>query len=153
MTYQNGQVEAALGRACRIPPDEFGALKGRLRHLRSLGIPRAEKVGSGYRVSFSRLDALTMRLALELSMLGVKPTAVAGLTEKGLEHLEEHCKTAGADDVYLVVFAAHPKGYIWQTVYGVSGIAKAAPKIATATSFVCINLSKLAQDMDAELAA
>jgi hypothetical protein len=153
MTYQNGQVEAVLAKVCRIPADELGSFKGKLRHLRSLGIPKVEKVGSGNRAQFSRLDALTMRLALELSMLGVKPTAVAGLTEKGLELLEEHTKTAGAEDVYLVVFAAHPKGYIWETVYGASGIAKVAPRISrsTATSFVCINLSKMVQDMDAGL--
>ena len=150
MAYQNGQVESALARVCRIPAAELGAFKGKLRHLRNLGIPKVRRVGSGNRAKFNRSDVLTMRLALEFSTLGIKPAAVAGLTTKGLEHLEEHSKTVVGKDVYLIVFPAHPQGYIWLTAYGIEGVAKIAEKIS-ATNFVTINLSRLVREMDMAL--
>lgn len=76
MTYQNGQIELALAKVCQIPATEIGALKGKLRYFRRLGIPRIEKVGSGHRANFSFLDMLKMRVAVELSNIGVKPAAI-----------------------------------------------------------------------------
>jgi hypothetical protein len=150
MMYQNGQIESALARVCRIPAADLGAFKGKLRHLRSLGIPKVESVGSGYRVQFSRFDALTMRLALELSMFGVKPSAVAGLTGDALKHLKKHDETTGGNDVYFIV-AEQPLGYLWVTADGLPGVANVAAKIA-ATSFVTINISRLVREMDVALA-
>jgi hypothetical protein len=151
MTYQNGQIESALARVCRIPAADLGAFKGKLRHLRSLGIPKVESVGSGYRVQFSRFDALTMRLALELSMLGVKPSAVVELTSNALKHLKRHDDAGEGDDIFFVVFPKLPLGYTWAATNGLAGVANIAAKIE-ATNFVTINISRLIREMDVALA-
>ena len=146
MTYGNGQIETALAAACRIPAAELGAFKGKLRHLRALGIPKVEKVGSGSRVQFSRFDALTMRLALELSAFGAKPSSVAELTGAALKDLRKNDETEGGDDVFFII-SEQPPGYRWTVAAGLEGVANVASKIA-ATSFVTINISRLIRGVD-----
>jgi hypothetical protein len=156
MSFQNGHVESALARACLIPPDGIGAFRGRLRHLRSLGIPKVQKVGSGNRVRLSRSDVLTMRLALEFSRFNVKPTAISGLTALALEEFDWK-KDNG--EIFLIVTPCHDRGYLLTTAFGIEGVADAHKKIvadaahssADATSFFILNASKLVREMDAEL--
>ena len=149
MAYGNGQIETALANACRISAAELGAFKGKLRHLRSLGIPKVESVGSGRRVQFSRFDAVTMRLALELSAFGVKPSSVAELTGAAVKDLKKYNETEGGADVYFII-SEHPLGYRWTVAAGLAGVANVASNIA-ATSFVTINISRLIRGVDSAL--
>ena len=151
---QNGQIEAALPESTRIPEAELGAFRAKLRHLRSLGIPVVKNVGSGHRAQFSRFDALTMRLALELSAFGIKPTSVAKLTAaEALKHLKQHDAGDLGDDIYFLVSPAR-SGVTWAALVGLAGVANAMAATKTkTTTFVTINISQIIREMDAALEA
>jgi hypothetical protein len=63
-------VETALEEVLRIKPTGMGAFRGRLRHLRNIGLPRLPKRGSGRPIDYSPRQALEMLLALELENAG-----------------------------------------------------------------------------------
>ncbi len=68
MRYKN--VEAALAEVMHVKPTGMGAFRGRLRHLRNIGLPRLPKSGSGRSIDYSPRHALEMLLALELENAG-----------------------------------------------------------------------------------
>ena len=53
-----------------VKPKDIGAFRGRLRHLRNIGLPRLPKIGSGRAIDYSDRQALEMLLALELEDAG-----------------------------------------------------------------------------------
>jgi hypothetical protein len=79
MTYSYGEIEAALISLLRVDNERLGAFRARLRHFRNLGVPNVERVGSGTKAEYSRLNAIELCLALRLSALGVAPRLAAGI--------------------------------------------------------------------------
>ena len=64
-----------------IEPKDMGAFRGKLRHLRNIGIPHIPKPGRGQNVTYSNWHALEMFFALRLQALGIGPrNAVIGAT-------------------------------------------------------------------------
>ena len=76
-SYRYGHVEAALARVFSVGPDELGAFRGRLRHLRNIGVPDLPKPGSGRQIKYSRQNIIEMMLALEFEAMGVSPRYAA----------------------------------------------------------------------------
>jgi hypothetical protein len=71
--YRYGEVEAALAETFKVNPQDLGAFRGRLRHLRNIGIPELPRPGSGKQIRYSREAAIEILLALEFSALGLPP--------------------------------------------------------------------------------
>jgi hypothetical protein len=71
--YRYRHVEAALATVFEIKPDEIGAFRGRLRHLRNIGAPELPKPGSGQQIEYTREHVVEVMLAVELATLGVAP--------------------------------------------------------------------------------
>lgn len=82
-----GEIEAALARVFEVPREELGAFRGRLRHLRNLGVPDLAKPGSGQRVEYTRQNAIEIMLALELAALGVSPRHAAEAAKSQAERV------------------------------------------------------------------
>jgi hypothetical protein len=74
--FKYGQVEAALVAALGIAPENLGAFRGRLQHLRKLDvlISRARQRPD---LEYDRRHALEMMLAVELENIGKAPRAAA----------------------------------------------------------------------------
>src|ERR1700722_14723633 len=64
------EVETALANVMNVKPKDIGAFRGRLRHLRNIGLPRLPKIGSGRAIDYSDRQPLEMLLALELEEAG-----------------------------------------------------------------------------------
>ena len=77
MKFKYGQVEAALVAALGIAPENLGAFRGRLQHLRKLGVPDLPRPGSGQTLEYDHRHALEMMLAVELENIGKAPRAAA----------------------------------------------------------------------------
>jgi hypothetical protein len=75
-------VEAVLSRIFKVSPDNQGAFRARLRHLRNIGIPDLPRPGSGAQIPYTRVHLVQMIIALELSALGIAPRHAADLAEK-----------------------------------------------------------------------
>ncbi len=71
------QTEAAIAKTLEIKPGGIGALRARLRHLRSLGLLKLPTPGSGQRIGYSEDNAFVMLLALELEDVGLAPRFAA----------------------------------------------------------------------------
>jgi hypothetical protein len=149
MSYENGQVEAALARTCGIADEDRAAFRARLRHLRNLGIPKIEKVGSGKRAQFSKSDAIMMGMALELSSLGVKPRFLVHLAELAIKQpgAVDPPPKGEIRDVYLII---SKQGHIAYTLKGMLALATQMSSISV-PSFIVMNLSGIAREVIAEL--
>jgi len=71
--FRYGVIEKALAEVFRVTPDQMGALRGRLRHLRNINCPKLPKTGSGQPVLITREQAIEILIAIELGKLGVAP--------------------------------------------------------------------------------
>jgi hypothetical protein len=149
MTYRYGQIESALIGVCSVPPEGVGAFRARLRHLRSLGIPKIEKVGSGAWAQFSFADAVTMRLALELSNLGVKPREIVSTIDQikpgAISALANLIESDGEWDRYLFI--------TFGVVIAMFVSIKLVLEMSTmnVASFAAVNISKLMRELREKL--
>jgi hypothetical protein len=75
------EVESALAEVMHIGPKGMGAFRGRLRHLRNIGLPRLPKIGSGRAIDYSSDQALEMLLALKLKDAGQTASNAALVAE------------------------------------------------------------------------
>lgn len=75
------QVETALADVLEVKPDDMGAFRARLRHLRNLGLPELPTPGSGQRIDYSDDQAFVMLLALELEDVGLAPRSAATIAQ------------------------------------------------------------------------
>ncbi len=76
-------IEQALIAVLRVPEKGLGAFRGRVRHLRDLGVPHfLPPVGRGTQNDYSSLDALEMLLAFRLGKLNVPPALAAPFAYK-----------------------------------------------------------------------
>src|SRR5208282_229219 len=84
--YGYGEVELAIAAVLEIGPEDMGALKGRLRHLRNLGFPSAKRPGSGTKIRYSFHDAFKMLVAIALEHGGFAPRSAMIAVSK-IEHM------------------------------------------------------------------
>jgi hypothetical protein len=108
LTYS--QLETALARV--YGADEIaqaGVFRGRLAHLRRLGIPVGIKPGRGRHIEYDETMVWQWALCLELCEFGVDPIAIVELVEKRWrDSLLGGFKNAAAEadrkkDTYLVI--------------------------------------------------
>jgi hypothetical protein len=102
------EVEAALAEVMHIGPKGMGAFRGRLRHLRNIGLPRLPKSGSGRAIYYSPRQALEMLLALELENAG-QTASKAALVAESIVRQSPYGQHDG-QDCYVCVVKERP-GY------------------------------------------
>jgi hypothetical protein len=107
------EVEDALGRMCRVPPDvQKKAFRGKIQHFQKLGIPLNLKPGKGRKNLYTEDEVFQWALCLELAEYGVHPSAIADtIRAYWKSHLLDAFRAAGQnetpkDDV-LVCFSPH----------------------------------------------
>ena len=66
----------------RVEDADHKAFTGRLRVLRSLGVPDKPALGSGKRQSFNEADVFELHTALALDEFGLPPTRIAMLVKR-----------------------------------------------------------------------
>jgi hypothetical protein len=79
MGYRYGDIEQALVKQFQVRADRLGAFRARVRHFRSLGVPRIDRVGSGSKVEYTRLNAVELCVALHLAAAGIAPRVATGI--------------------------------------------------------------------------
>lgn len=99
--YSYGAVEAALAALHQIDEERIGAFRARLKHLKNLGIPMVQKVGSGSRVQYSRDHVWQVAVALELEACGIGPNeAAAWIKKTWRKRLRDQCHVAAFQKTY-----------------------------------------------------
>jgi len=98
---QYGQFEEALVQMFAIKEANLGAFRARLRHLRSLGIPKIPKRGSGNTAIYRMEDLLTTFVALALQTLGSTPTISAEIAKFAAQYFEK--LRSKDEEIFLVV--------------------------------------------------
>ena len=96
------EVESALAEVMHVRPSGMGAFRGRLRHLRNIGLPRLPKSGSGRAIDYSSRQALEMLLALELEDAG-QTASKAALVAESLVRQSPFGQHSGKDCYACVV--------------------------------------------------
>jgi hypothetical protein len=101
-------VETALAEVMHVKPRDMGAFRGRLRHLRNIGLPRLPKSGSGRAIDYSPRHALEILLALELENAGQTARKAAFVAESMMRQslYGQH----DGEDCYVCVVRGQP-GY------------------------------------------
>lgn len=80
--YTYAQAETILARCYGADEDvQRNAFRGRLKHLKRLGIPLGVSPGRGKKVLYSREQIFQWALCLELSEFGIDPTITARFIE------------------------------------------------------------------------
>jgi hypothetical protein len=100
-------IENALAEILRVAPDQAGAFRGRIRHLRNIGVPDMPRPGHGRAASYSVLDALEILIALRLHTLGVAPKVIAPMAHKIMfQYWLDADEVTGRlrDDLYVILF-------------------------------------------------
>jgi hypothetical protein len=101
--YRYRHIEKALATVFNVTEPQLGAFRARLRHLRNLGVPRTDKVGSGNSISYSRDNALELLFTLEMEALNVPPRTAAGGYIGVVEGFLEAGPQYLGQDLYLVI--------------------------------------------------
>jgi hypothetical protein len=156
MAWRFGIVEEALIRDCHVLADDVGALKARIWNFRKQGLIETRKVGSGARESFSFADAVALRLALELSFLGIKPKRAISITKDALRYpvaLQPRQPEMDKDVNLFIAFALFgtPEHFWPMMAEGSAHVARVA-KEHNGASYIVVNLSKLVRQMTQALA-
>jgi hypothetical protein len=106
LRYSN--IEDALARVLRVTSDQAGAFRGRIRHLRNIGVPDVQHPGHGRAANYSALDALEILIALRLHSLGVAPRLIAQMARRIMLQywLDAADERAGRlnDDLHVLLF-------------------------------------------------
>lgn len=100
MIMQRKEFEEALIHMLGISAAGLGAFRGRLRHLRTLGIPDVPKRGSGNAVTYRKEDLFTTLIALALHSLGFAPTTSAIIARQAARNAY---LLGGESEVFLIV--------------------------------------------------
>jgi hypothetical protein len=85
MAYNYAIVEAALAKVHKIGEGSMGAFRARIQHLQKLGIVPA-RPGKGKRVAYTQEDILLWAFCLELSEIGISPSAIKDIVAKYWVH-------------------------------------------------------------------
>ena len=138
------EVEAALAEVMHIGPKRMGAFRGRLRHLRNIGLPRLPKSGSGRAIDYSSRQALEMLLALELENAG-QTASKAALVAESLVRQSPSGPHHG-EDCYACVVKEQP-GYTM--MYGKKAFLEFLRKAPD--TFLIINISSCERKLNTAL--
>ena len=114
-SYRDGHVEAALARVFSVEPDELGPFRGRLRHLRNIGVPDLPKPGSGRQIKYSRQNIIEMMLALEFEAMGVSPRYAAQYAKQYSKVFAPDNRAPAHSDIILVS-SPHPFRFPWAAI-------------------------------------
>ncbi len=98
---QYGQFEETLVRMFAIKKNNLGAFRARLRHLRSLGVPKVPKRGSGNTAIYKTEDLLATFVALALQTLGSTPTVSAEIAKFAAQYFDK--LRSQDEEIFLVV--------------------------------------------------
>ena len=75
-----GQLETLIARIYGAPAKaQTGALRGRLRHLRRLGLPIGAARGSGNKITYGKEQVYELGFCLQLEQLGIDPSLAVDL--------------------------------------------------------------------------
>src|SRR5438105_3638663 len=102
MDFRYGQVEAALAEVLKIPPENMGAFRARLRHLRNIGLLNLPKPGSGRSIAYSWQQAVGMLLAIQFENVGVAPRVAANTVPQIAAMMVRHQR--GDQDTYVAIY-------------------------------------------------
>jgi hypothetical protein len=80
VTYPYARIEGALALALAVPPGRIKHLRGRIKHLMTLGLP-GSKPGKGARVNYGFDTILPWLMALLLEDVGVPPVVAVKALE------------------------------------------------------------------------
>lgn len=137
-------VETALFAVAGVQPEAIGAFRGRLRHLRNIGLPELPSSGSGKHIVYSRRQALEILIALQLENIGHKPQSAAIISQSIVRQSpygQHHGK-----DCYVIPSAPSEDLPEYKMMYGlvdVSKFMKSGPDI-----FTVVNVSALIRKLD-----
>jgi hypothetical protein len=98
---QYGQFVKALIQMFSIHERDQGAFRARLRHLRSLGVPKIPKRGSGNIITYRTVDLLAAYVGLALQALGSTPKISAEIAKFAAQYFEK--LKSRHDEIFLVV--------------------------------------------------
>jgi hypothetical protein len=157
MRYKH--VEDAVAKAFGVEPAQMGAFRGRLRYLRSHGVPRLPAPGSGTQISYTRGHAIELMVALELECLGTPPSLVASVASDMARRSQRHHHAEGDDMLFALFPSASPfhettKGLSLLQIPGVHMIPTMLSGLRRPPdSFSVVNASALIRRLDAALKA
>jgi len=139
------QVEAALADIANVKPRAMGAFRGKLRHLRNIGLPRLPSPGTGQRIPYSRRQVFEMLLAIELEKMGQAPKSAAMLAQSIVRQAPNGQHQG--QDFYVAI--GHDQAAAYTAAYGMPSLSKAIEN----ASGVClvINVSACAMKLDRAL--
>jgi hypothetical protein len=81
-TFKYGEVEGILARLHGADADaQAGALRGRIKHLRRLGMPFGQSPGTGNKIEYGSAEIYQFAFCLELEEFGLDPALIVGLLE------------------------------------------------------------------------
>jgi hypothetical protein len=113
------EIESILARLHGADGDvQQKAFRGRLKHLKRLGIPRGINPGKGAKVWYKEAQLYEWAFCLELAEFGLDPTVVVALMEEKFEndilhHLTEVRLQRDDDDLYFVA-SPNLMSAVWQ---------------------------------------
>jgi hypothetical protein len=145
MDLKYKHVEAALVDVARVKPKAVGAFRGKLRHLRNLGLPQVPSSGSGKHVIYSRRQVLEMLVAIELENIGHKPDSIAVALSQSIVRQSPYGQHEGKD-CYIVLSPLSETPERYQVMYGIQTVRKFlddGPHV-----FTLVNLSALVRRLD-----
>jgi hypothetical protein len=140
-------VETALVDVARVRPKAIGAFRGRLRHLRKIGLPELPAPGSGKHIAYSRHQALEMLIAIQLEDIGYTPDSAAQLSQS-IVRQSPYGQHEGKD-CYIIPSARSEDRAQYTTMYGITDVSefmKSSPEV-----FTVINVSALVQRLNVAL--
>jgi hypothetical protein len=142
LRYKN--VEAALVDVAGVKPKAIGAFRGKLRHLRNLGLPQLPASGSGKHITYSRHQVLEMLVAIQLENIGHKPESIAILSQS-IVRQSPYGQHEGKD-CFIVLSPPSENPERYQVMYGIQAVRKflgSSPDVLT-----LVNLSALVRRLE-----
>ena len=101
--YRYGQVEAALAILIGVEPDSMGAFRGRIVHLRRLGItPSAPKKGAPIEYTFEQVAIIAY--CLQLAEFGLDPISTKIFLEVTWGKVISSLQQVEKEDMFLCFF-------------------------------------------------
>jgi hypothetical protein len=86
--FSYGQLETLIARIYGASAKaQTGALRGRIRHLRRLGLPIGLARGSGNKITYGKKQVYELGFCLQLEQLGVDPNLAARLLKARREYI------------------------------------------------------------------
>lgn len=129
-------VESGLVSLFGVPKNWLGAFRARIRHLRNIGVPELERVGSGTQLTYTRAQVLELVLAIELEQSGVTPRSVAKLAKFAAQAF---AKKPSREKIYMIVlnlFAAEQMGIELSSLLRIGQVAEPIAFTSTTGQFV-----------------